>query len=192
MYDAFMTSYSSFDVQLRQRKQQSEQSRILSKKLYALSVKLTRDIIENTVPDGKENKKKYVGNIRRELKHSREQLTQGSSISTSGTGSGSSGGSDDNQNNPTTTDSDFLLGQPPTLDYDKVRAVVDQQDSEVRTLGNTCFGGNVETKHIDTLFLLFLFLSVCLFVFFLSFSLLSFFFFQGCRATVRQSVVANV
>jgi len=43
-YDAFMTNYSSFDVQLRQRKQQNEQSRLISKKLYSLGVKMARDI----------------------------------------------------------------------------------------------------------------------------------------------------
>ena len=50
-YDAFMTNYSSFDVQLRQRKQQNEQSRLISKKLYSLGVKMARDITSTCYDD---------------------------------------------------------------------------------------------------------------------------------------------
>ena len=46
-----MTNYSSFDVQLRQRKQQNEQSRLISKKLYSLGVKMARDITSTCPSD---------------------------------------------------------------------------------------------------------------------------------------------
>ena len=133
MYDAFMTNYASFDVQLRQRRQQNEVSRLLSKKLYKLSIKMARDITEESIPkdEGEDStsgssKSKYVSNIRRELKMCREQM---SSVTLSG-GGGGGGVLDENLNSPIHTDSGFLLGQPPSLDYTKVHRVLDLNDEQ--------------------------------------------------------------
>ena len=130
MYDAFMTSYSSFDVQLRERRVQNERSRLLSKRLYGLSVKMAKDISEKTVPgydenntQNKEGKRKYVQNLRRELKECREQINTVTLLNHN-----SNKNDTTNSNNPTTIDSSFLLGQPPTLDFDKVRRCLDSND----------------------------------------------------------------
>jgi hypothetical protein len=52
------------------------------------------------------------------------------SFASSTNGKGSNG---DNSNSPTDTDSSFLLGQPPSLDYNKVRVVIDENNENNTT-----------------------------------------------------------
>jgi hypothetical protein len=71
-----MTNYSSFDVQLRNRRYESNNNRQISKKLYKLGVKLARDISDGSlIKHDKQSNSKYVNNIRRELKQCREQMS---------------------------------------------------------------------------------------------------------------------
>lgn len=115
----FISKIISFDVQLRQRRYQNEQSRLLSKKLYCLGVKMARDINDDSVPKEQNEKRIYISNIKRELKNCRQKITT-VTLSTS---------KETNSNDPISTDSDFLLGQPPSLDYEKVRVVIDNNDN---------------------------------------------------------------
>ena len=117
MYDAFMTGYASFGEQIQARRAAAEKARQVSKRLYRLSVKLAKDIVDDQLPEKGPDRSKYISNIRRELKNCREEIVAPTQLAKEAAlDSGASTGS---------TTPSFLMGQPPSLDYKKVRTALD-------------------------------------------------------------------
>jgi hypothetical protein len=122
MYEAFMTSYTGFNEQLKEQQMLTMEMNRLARRLFQLSVKITRDVgaslPENSdLPSAKNAEKidgDYMFRVRKMLREVRQELR----------------GATDRRKKKTPKDLNatfekklppFLMGQPPPLDFNKVR-----------------------------------------------------------------------
>jgi hypothetical protein len=122
MYESFMTSYTGFTEQLTKQQEMTMEMNRLSRRLFQLSVKIARDagagLPENAHLKSSQNAEKidsdYMFRVRKMLRECREDLKMAT----------------DRRKKSTPKDLNstfekklppFLMGQPPPLDFNKVR-----------------------------------------------------------------------